>query len=810
MAELKSTENREVFISYHTQSAGDAVRKICAALEGAGISCWYAPRNVGPNYAQSIVEAIRGCRVFLLVLNKESNVSAHVLNEVNCAFDRFRNHEEITLLPFRIDDCTLSDDMYYYLGRIHIMDGILPPERLRVQELVSRVSVILGKENERTATLTAQEKSASTAAISEESGRSYRLTGSIVYPDSGFVGRKRELTEIEQNLSGAGNKMFLVGMGGIGKSEIARMYIKQHQTDYDVILWVSFTDSLEQTLINDYAFPIQGLSRTEFPEDSDQDYFQRKLRILKEIADRRILIIVDNFDVTEDPSLETFCSGLYSLLFTTRYHQENRHFPEVEVWEMTDESDLLELFRTEYSRNLDDTDLTCVKDIIRQLNGHTLSIRLVASAMQHRRIKPERMAELLKGGAMEMTRNNTQAADMIYGQLKEVFRLSTLSAEEEYLLKNLVLIPLRGILVETLFDWCGAEDFDVIDDLIKKSWVIHNPATDEVHLHPLVADLFQEKLEEDPDSCSRLLSVLLEVVEHSTNSGYEWKLQLLDIVTTACSKMPAEHPMRWRALQAWSQISFVTDRYKKAIEICNELKTMSQKLEEKLYVYNKLAHIEMMTGNPAKCREIAQEGYAVVENIPLDKFNMNEGYLYVELLHRLVESNRYLGDYEAAVFYGRKASGLEGRFHNVLGSTKQGTWGWSEYHLARTLYMSGDLEESEVRIKHAIALFQEVDDQWSTSISYDTLGQILTKKGNFEEALLLNQKGYDILLPILGEKNRNIATNLECRGKIFDAMGEKEQAVNCFTRAAAIYHSLNLTKREEKALADLQAVQTQS
>ena len=121
------TKSKQVFISYHTETGKDAVRTICAALEGARISCWYAPRNVGANYAQSIVEAIRECRVFLLVLNEGSNVSAHVLNEINCAFDRFKAHEDITLLPFRIDQCALSDDIYYYLGRIHIMDGVLPP-----------------------------------------------------------------------------------------------------------------------------------------------------------------------------------------------------------------------------------------------------------------------------------------------------------------------------------------------------------------------------------------------------------------------------------------------------------------------------------------------------------------------------------------------------------------------------------------------------------------------------------------------------------------------------------------------------------
>lgn len=799
----------DVFISYHTQSAGDAVEKICEALENAGISCWYAPRNVGANYAQSIVEAIRGCRVFLLVLNKESNLSAHVLNEVNCAFDRFRNHEDITLLPFRIDDCALSDDVYYYLGRIHIMDGACPPEIVRIQELVARVSVILGKEAERTAVLPAQggPVSSGTDAASGEPGRTYRLTGSMVYPDSRFVGRGRELAEIGQKLSGGSNKLFLVGMGGIGKSEIARMYIKQHQADYDVILWVSFADSLEQTLVNDYAFPIQGLSRSEYPEDTDQDYFQRKLRILKEISDPRILIVLDNFDVTEDPRLEEFCGGPYAVIFTTRFHQDSRHFPEVEIREMTEESDLLELFRAEYTRGLDEAALVHVKEILRQLNGHTLSIRLVASAMQHRRIQPEKMVQLLRGGAVEMSRQNTRAADMIFGQLKEVFRLSTLSEDEQYLLKNLALIPLRGIEVETLFDWCGAEDFDVIDELVKKSWVIHNPATDEVHLHPLVADLCQEKLAEDPDCCTRLLTVLLDVVEQAPNSGHEWKLRLLDVVTTACGRMPAGHPMRWRALQAWAQISFSTDRYQKAIEICTELKTIARKLEEKLYVYNKLAHIAVLTGDPEKCREIAQEGYAVVEPLPLDTFNMDAGYLYIELLHRLVESNRALGDYETAVFYGRKAAGLEGRFYNALALTKEGTWGWSEYHLALALYMGGELEEAEARIRHAIDLFQGTGDQWSASFSYDVLGQVQMKKGQFEEALKLNRQCQDILRPMVGEKHRNIATALESRGDIYRAMGDAENAADCYAKAASIYHELNLTKREENALAALRAVQ---
>ena len=71
------------------ESAGETVRKVSAALEGAGVSCWYVPRDCDEQYAGSIVAGIRNCRVFQLILNEKSNLSAHVLNEINCALTGF-------------------------------------------------------------------------------------------------------------------------------------------------------------------------------------------------------------------------------------------------------------------------------------------------------------------------------------------------------------------------------------------------------------------------------------------------------------------------------------------------------------------------------------------------------------------------------------------------------------------------------------------------------------------------------------------------------------------------------------------------
>ena len=104
-------QQKEVFISYRAESAGETVRKVSAALEGAGVSCWYVPRDCDEQYAGSIVAGIRNCRVFQLILNEKSNLSAHELNEINCAFDRLRNREDITLLPFHIDNFIPSYDV---------------------------------------------------------------------------------------------------------------------------------------------------------------------------------------------------------------------------------------------------------------------------------------------------------------------------------------------------------------------------------------------------------------------------------------------------------------------------------------------------------------------------------------------------------------------------------------------------------------------------------------------------------------------------------------------------------------------------
>ena len=136
----------DVFISYESDTALNLVEEIiCPAIEAAGLKCWYAKRNAGPGiYGGNIKRAIGECRVFLLILNQASLHSTHIKSETALAFRRLDNNENITLLPFRIDDCNIrdDDDMDYYLICQQIIDGC-PPDEQHIQNLIDIISKIM-------------------------------------------------------------------------------------------------------------------------------------------------------------------------------------------------------------------------------------------------------------------------------------------------------------------------------------------------------------------------------------------------------------------------------------------------------------------------------------------------------------------------------------------------------------------------------------------------------------------------------------------------------------------------------------------
>ena len=74
---------------------------VCAGLEGRGIRCWIAPRDIlpGVNYQEGIIDAINSTKIMVLILSSHANESPHVIREATIAMSK-----KVIIIPFRIDD----------------------------------------------------------------------------------------------------------------------------------------------------------------------------------------------------------------------------------------------------------------------------------------------------------------------------------------------------------------------------------------------------------------------------------------------------------------------------------------------------------------------------------------------------------------------------------------------------------------------------------------------------------------------------------------------------------------------------------
>ena len=135
----------DVFISYHEDSAGELAEQIADALAAAGISCWYAKRDmpIGGDFARNIPPQINACRLFLLLLNDGVYQSRHIENEVGLAFSRLNKGENILILPLEIGNFIRKDWVAYYL--IHTQSlKIALLDSVNQQELTRKIAESLG------------------------------------------------------------------------------------------------------------------------------------------------------------------------------------------------------------------------------------------------------------------------------------------------------------------------------------------------------------------------------------------------------------------------------------------------------------------------------------------------------------------------------------------------------------------------------------------------------------------------------------------------------------------------------------------
>lgn len=129
----------DVFIS-HSVKDKKVAESICQALEKDGISCWIAPRNIipGRKWGGSIIDAINGSKVMVLVFSKNANESQQILREVERSVNK-----GVPVIPFRIDEIDPNKDLEYYIMTEHWLDAFTQPMDQHLRRLSETVRSLI-------------------------------------------------------------------------------------------------------------------------------------------------------------------------------------------------------------------------------------------------------------------------------------------------------------------------------------------------------------------------------------------------------------------------------------------------------------------------------------------------------------------------------------------------------------------------------------------------------------------------------------------------------------------------------------------
>lgn len=725
----------DVFISYNSKDVHVA-EAVCHYIEERRLRCFIAPRDITPpDWASSITSAIESAKAFVIIVSEHSITSNEVAKEIALA-----TNVSDYIFPFRIDNSQLDGRMTYHLAPFHWIDAVTPPMEKRLNELADRVA----------ASLLGQVANLELGNLSGSCNKSrQRLLGQSVHPRSEFIGRNSELNEIHSLLSASG-AVFLAGMGGIGKSEIAKAYAQAHRDIYTTTIFASYETDLLHLIASDSAIPVENLqqaSATGGQGETIEAYFDRKMKVLRSILDENTLIIIDNFDVEADDKLEDVLQLPCKIIFTTRTDFSAYGYETVKIGPMENFEDLVILMQRIDKTYSDEKNIEAVREIIKLLDCHTYAVSLTAAQIKASHTSPEKMLAQLKAEGLHIqTRSGfaRKAGDKkatAYQYIQALFDFSKLDDTACRILRYMACMPREGVDIDLFMECCDIDDFGDISRLVELNWIQMDEENDRIGLHMLVKELVWEQLTPTEDNCELMLQGAYRWANNAWNKEHSENCSHNSIIFALLESFP-KPPVHWLdAFEDMATFAWIQGRF-----------DLSERCEHYLY-------------------QLCADHYGALSEKAGDQALRVAAVYYNQ------------GDYERARPWYEK--GLQ--VQDELDPNSLGAWS-ARSKVARSDGQRGHYDIALAAFEKNLALIQyhfENDDLSGEDLrkmyirlaaTRQYVAQILACMGRFEEALPYAQLAYDYFVTDTVEPSLVIYID-GVLAYIYQGMGDYEQAM---------------------------------
>ncbi|MGN0154336.1 MAG: tetratricopeptide repeat protein [Lachnospiraceae bacterium] len=290
--------------------------------------------------------------------------------------------------------------------------------------------------------------------------------------------REAEIDALLNKIQKEPVKVVLTGIGGIGKSSIARKLFHTLKEDYDYIGWIEYNSSLKDSLIS-------SIKMTNFQPNSPESRFEYIMHFLRNDTKKKLLIIDDiNIDTYEDEDLEELISLDHLTVIATSRWDDIEGFKPFPINPLNF-NQCIDLFYYYYNKQNINNNSDIVTDLINQVHCHTLCIEILAKAAK-REPNLNEYYEKIRVSGLTSIKKRVEGKN-IQERLRCLYQIEDFSSSPEHyrILWNFALMPTIDI-PKTVIKWIDADE-NVIEELIQSGWLSDHG--DSYYMHAIISEI---------------------------------------------------------------------------------------------------------------------------------------------------------------------------------------------------------------------------------------------------------------------------------------------------------------------------------
>lgn len=572
--------------------------------------------------------------------------------------------------------------------------------------------------------------------------KAYLLPG-IPNPSESFVDGSRDRdVEALKGMLDQKKPVFICGVGGIGKTEVAIQLARKYAPDrgafflrYSGRKGGSLRETILRAEFTNYSF--EGKDN----DTRDKEYSAR-MQILRDDY-RGSMLIIDHFDQPDKTLAQMKAEKTYrdlaamdiQLVFTTRSQVPGGY----DVRPL-DERHLLDLMEANLE-NLGDNKPSKeeLRSLLEAVNHHTLLAILIARSMNWSfgALKPAKILNAMKDSTISRDAPdyipNEDSVDTpmggLYDHMKALFDLSDMNEEEKTVLSLATLLPEDGMSAGLFRACLDAKIRNAMTTLVMRGWLA-NSSQNILTIHPVIREVCREELKPEKEHCTAFLDALYH--HFSPDQEYD-AAQFLQIARcfSRAAEMPDDTDREWsrRASKFWIRVG----RHQTAVKYQQRVVEYRQSYLPPLHpdlaeAYEEMGGILCALGETQAARgytEKALKIYKKVQPVPY------EGLATANLSMGMV--------YDA---FGNRKKALEYK-----------------------------LEAVKIRREHL------ADNQLGLAKVYSSLGSTYAQLKKYEMALQYQEEALRIRLDLLDETHPSVLDSMSLVATAHEKLGQADKAM---------------------------------